>query len=115
MRYTKAKRSTARSTRTLTADHVILAAASLGTQKLLHRMKEEGHLPALSERLVTSALNSESILGAIAPSLDPTDYTEGVGTTPNFSTDEHTPLVAGHGKGHNAMAFLQTVLTDGDF
>ena len=68
VRYTKAKRATARTTRTLTADHVVLAAASLGTQKLLHRMKAEGHLPQLSDRLgYLSRTNSESILGAIAP------------------------------------------------
>ncbi len=117
VRYTKAKRSTARSTRTLTADHVILAAASLGTQKLLHRMKDEGHLPALSERLGhLSRTNSESILGAIAPKSDPTDYTEGVAITSSFHPDEHTHVEpVRYGKGHNAMAFLQTVLTDGDF
>ena len=52
----------------LTADQVVFAASSLGTQRLLHRMKDEGHLPALSDRLGHLArTNSESILGAIAP------------------------------------------------
>src|SRR5690349_11796671 len=36
LKFTKAKRATARSTRTLTAEQVIVAAASLGTQRLLH-------------------------------------------------------------------------------
>ena len=116
VRFTKAKRETARTTRTLTADHVVLAAASLGTQKLLHRMKDEGHLPRLSERLGhLSRTNSESILGAIAPKGDTTDYSEGVAITSSFHPDDDTHIEpVRYGRGHNAMAFLQTVLTDGD-
>jgi cholesterol oxidase len=116
VRFTKAKRETSRTTRTLTADHVVLAAASLGTQKLLHRMKDEGHLPRLSERLGhLSRTNSESILGAIAPRGDTTDYSEGVAITSSFHPDDDTHIEpVRYGRGHNAMAFLQTVLTDGD-
>jgi cholesterol oxidase len=116
VRHTKARRATARSTRTLTAEHVVMAAASLGTQKLLHRMKDEGHLPRLSERLgFLSRTNSESILGAIAPSSDPTDYSYGVAITSSFHPDEHTHIEpCRYGKGFNTMAMLQTVLTDGD-
>ena len=52
----------------LTAEHVIVSASALGTQRLLHRMKAEGHLPRLSDRLgYLARTNSESILGAIAP------------------------------------------------
>jgi cholesterol oxidase len=116
IKFTKAKRATARTTRTLTADQVVLAAASLGTQKLLHRMKDEGHLPALSDRLGhLSRTNSESILGAIAPPDDPTDYSYGVAITSSFHPDDHTHIEpCRYGKGHNTMAMLQTVLTDGD-
>ncbi len=116
IRFTKAKRATPRTTRTLTADQVVLAAASLGTQKLLHRMKDEGHLPRLSDRLgYLSRTNSESILGAIAPKSDPTDYSEGVAITSSFHPDEHTHIEpVRYGRGHNTMAMLQTVLTDGD-
>lgn len=116
VRFTKAKRETPRTTRTLTADHVVLAAASLGTQKLLHRMKDEGHLPRLSERLGhLSRTNSESILGAIAPKGDTTDYSEGVAITSSFHPDDDTHIEpVRYGRGHNVMAFLQTVLTDGD-
>ena len=49
VKFTKAK--TSRGQKVLTAEHVVMAAASLGTQKLLHRMKDEGHLPRLSPRL----------------------------------------------------------------
>ena len=116
VKYTKAKRATARSTRTLTAEHVVLAAASLGTQKLLHRMKDEGHLPRLSGRLgYLSRTNSESILGAIAPTSDTTDYSYGVAITSSFHPDENTHIEpCRYGPGHNTMAFMQTVLTDGD-
>ncbi len=116
IRFTKAKRATARSTRTLTADHVVLAAASLGTQKLLHRMKDEGHLPHLSDRLgYLSRTNSESILGAIAPRSDTTDYSEGVAITSSFHPDADTHIEpVRYGRGHNVMALMQTVLTDGD-
>ena len=116
VKYTKAKRATAKNTRTITAEHVVMAAASLGTQKLLHRMKDEGHLPRLSERLgFLSRTNSESILGAIAPTKDKTDYSYGVAITSSFHPDEHTHIEpCRYGKGFNTMAMMQTVLTDGD-
>jgi cholesterol oxidase len=113
VKFTKAK--TNRDQKTLTAEHVVMAAASLGTQKLLHRMKDEGHLPRLSDRLgYLSRTNSESILGAIAPKTDPTDYTYGVAITSSFHPDEDTHVEpVRYGKGFNVMAMLQTVLTDG--
>jgi cholesterol oxidase len=116
VKYTKAKVATARTTRTLTAEHVVLAAASLGTQKLLHRMKDEGHLPGLSDRLgYLSRTNSESILGAIAPRGDTTDYTQGVAITSSFHPDADTHIEpVRYGRGFNTMAMLQTVLTDGE-
>jgi cholesterol oxidase len=115
-KFTKAKRSTALSTRTLTAEQVIVAAASLGTQRLLHRMKDEGHLPNLSDRLGHLArTNSESILGAIAPVGSKTDYSRGVAITSSFHPDEHTHIEpVRYGKGSNFMSMMQTVLTDGD-
>ena len=115
-KFTKAKRATSRSTRTLTAGQVIVAAASLGTQRLLHRMKDEGHLPYLSERLGhLSRTNSESILGAIAPVGSRTDYSRGVAITSSFHPDEHTHIEpVRYGRGSNFMSMMQTVLTDGD-
>jgi cholesterol oxidase len=105
-----------RGRRTFVARDVVFAAGTLGTQKLLHRMRDRGILPRVSDRLGhLTRTNSESILGAIAPKSDPTDYTEGVAITSSFHPDEHTHVEpVRYGKGHNAMAFLQTVLTDGD-
>jgi cholesterol oxidase len=115
VRFTKAKLNRPGSTKVLTADQVVLAASALGTQRLLHRMKDEGYLPGLSDRLGhLSRTNSESILGAIAPDTS-VDYTEGVAITSSFHPDEHTHIEpVRYGKGSNAMAMLQTVLTDGD-
>jgi cholesterol oxidase len=115
VKHTKARRATSRSTRVLTADHVVLAAAAIGTQKLLHTMKAQGHLPGLSDRLgYLSRTNSESILGVVAPDTT-VDYSRGIAITSSFHPDEHTHVEpVRYGPGSNAMAFLQTVLTDGD-
>ncbi len=115
IKFTKAKRPSAKSTRTITAGQVIFAAAAIGTQKLLHRMKVEGHLPELSDRLgYLSRTNSEAILGAIAPDRS-VDYSYGIAITSSFHPDEDTHVEpCRYGKGSNAMAMMQTVLTDGD-
>lgn len=115
-RWTKAKVSRRRAVRSYTARHVVMAAAAIGTQKLLHRLKAEGDLPHLSDRLgVLTRTNSESLLGSIAPSSDQTNYSEGVAITSSFHPDEHTHIEpVRYGRGSNAMALMQTVLTDGD-
>lgn len=98
----------------LTADQVVLAAGTLGTQKLLHRMKARGVLPRLSSRLgVLTRTNSEALLGA-ATSTVGEDYSRGVAITSSFHPDAVTHVEpCRYGKGSNAMALLQTVLTDG--
>ncbi len=100
----------------LTADQVIFAASALGTQRLLHAMKDDGSLPHLSERLGERArTNSESILGAVAPADSSIDYSHGVAITSSFHPDEHTHIEpVRYGKGSNLMSLLTTVLTDGD-
>ncbi|WP_298329743.1 GMC family oxidoreductase [Haloactinopolyspora sp.] len=98
----------------LTADQVVVSAGALGTQRLLHRMRDEGHLPHLSDQLgVLTRTNSESILGAIAADRR-VDYTEGVAITSSIHVDEHTHIEpVRYGRGSNAMSLLQTVLADG--
>ena len=114
-RWTKAKLSRRSATKTFTAEHVVFSAAALGTQKLLHRLKAEGDLPNLSDRLgYLTRTNSEAILGAIAPDLA-VDYSQGIAITSSFHPDEHTHIEpVRYGKGSNFMSLLQTVLTDGD-
>jgi len=107
--------SNRRQTKRFTARQVVFAASALGTAKLLHRLRDEGKLPRLSDRLgVLTRTNSESLLGAIARDSD-VDYSRGVAITSSFHPDDITHIEpVRYGKGSNAMSLLQTVLTDGD-
>jgi cholesterol oxidase len=115
VRFTKAKVKRKAVRRTLTAEQVVFSASALGTQRLLFEMRDDGHLPRLSERLGhLSRTNSESILGAIAPDTT-VDYSQGIAITSSFHPDEDTHIEpVRYGKGSNVMSLLQTVLTDGD-
>lgn len=102
--------------RTFTASHLVLAAGTYGTQKLLFKMRDGGKLPRLSDRLgVLTRTNSESIVGAgrleVRPDLD---LTHGVAITSSIhpTPDTHVEPVR-YGKGSNAMGLLQTLMTDG--
>jgi cholesterol oxidase len=98
--------------RTLTAEQVIVAAGTYNTQKLLHRMRDDGCLPNLSPMLgKLSRTNSEAIYGAA--SSDPAaNYTEGVAITSSFYPNPHTHVEpVRYGKGSNLMGMLATVLT----
>jgi cholesterol oxidase len=99
-------------TRSFTAEHVIMAAGTYNTQKLLHRMRDESRLPRLSTMLGRlSRTNSESILGAVSRRKD-ADYTRGVAITSSFYPDENTHVEpVRYGKGSNSMGLLQSVLT----
>ncbi len=99
--------------RVVSADQVVFSASALGTQRLLHRMRDEGALPYISSRLGhLTRTNSESILGAIS-SDRAADFTRGVAITSSFHPDPQTHVEpVRYGKGSNAMSFLQTVLTD---
>ncbi len=110
---TKRTGTLSRRSRTFTAEHVIMAAGTYNTQRLLHRMKDEGRLPRLSRMLGRlSRTNSESILGAVAKSAD-ADYTRGVAITSSFFPDDQGTHVepCRYGKGSNSMGLLQSVLT----
>ncbi len=115
VRFTKDKVGRRSARKVLTAEQVVFAASALGTQRLLHRMKDEGHLPHLSSRLgYLSRTNSESIVGAIAPDTE-VDYSQGIAITSSFHPDQNTHIEpVRYGKGSNFMSLMQTVLTDGD-
>ncbi|EJZ11794.1 GMC oxidoreductase [Mycolicibacterium vaccae] len=102
--------------RTFTAEHVILAAGTYGTQKLLFKMRDQGKLPKLSDKLgVLTRTNSESIVGAGRLKVgDDLDLTHGVAITSSIhpTADTHVEPVR-YGKGSNAMGLLQTLMTDG--
>ncbi|MEE6178853.1 GMC family oxidoreductase [Mycobacterium sp. 050134] len=100
--------------RTFTAEQAVFSAAALGTQRLLHRLRDRGSLPRVSPRLgELSRTNSEAILAVRARS-DDVDYSEGVAITSSIHPDEHThvePCRYGHDS--NLMGLLGTVLVDG--
>lgn len=99
--------------RTFTARNVIVAAATLGTQRLLHRMRDEGHLPKLSDRLgELTRTNSEAILGA-RTFRKGVDFTKGVAITSSFypEKDTHVEPVR-YGRNSNALGVLATALAD---
>jgi cholesterol oxidase len=99
---------------TFRAEHVVFAAGTLGTQKLLHAMKAKGHLPEVSDRLgVLTRTNSESLLGATVAGRKARqrglDFTDGVAITSSFHPNEHTHIEPVHyGKGSNSMGLLQS-------
>jgi cholesterol oxidase len=99
---------------TFTADHVVVAAGTYGTQRLLSRMKADGVLPGLSDRLGTTVrTNSEAVLAATARDRS-VDYSQGVAITSSFHPDERTHVEpVRYGRGSNAIGLLQTVLSDG--
>lgn len=101
---------------TFRAKQVVVAAGTYNTQKLLHRMKDEGVLPNLSDRLgYLSRTNSEALVGAVAHKIPNPDFTKGVAITSSFFPDEHTHIEpVRYGIGSNAMGLLSTILTDGD-
>lgn len=103
-----------RRTRTFTAGQVVFAAGTLGTQRLLHRMRDTKTLPNISPQLgVLTRTNSESLLGAQTRTVR-RDYTRGVAITSSFYPDEETHVEpVRYGKGSNLMGLLQTVMTDG--
>ena len=101
--------------KTFTADQVVFAAGTYGTQKLLHRLKATGALPGISDRLgVLTRTNSEAILGAERFRKRGEDYSKGVAITSSFhpSGETHIEPVR-YGKGSNAMSALRTLLIDG--
>jgi cholesterol oxidase len=114
LRRTGRRATTARTT--ITAGHVVLAAGTWGTQRLLHRMRDTGALPRLSPRLgELTRTNSEAIIGAARSTVDPErDFSRGVAITSSFHPDEQTHIEpVRYGKGSNAMGLLQTIATDG--
>ena len=100
--------------RSFTASHVVVAAGTYNTQKLLHKMKLDQVLPKISDQLgKLSRTNSEALTGSIMPK-GGTDFSKGSAITSSFFPDDHTHVEpVRYGKGSNFMGMLQTVMTDG--
>ncbi|MEU8813751.1 GMC family oxidoreductase [Actinoplanes sp. NPDC048796] len=100
---------------TFTARDVILSAGALGTQSLLHAMRDKGILPNISPQLGTlTRTNSEALLGAQAGTVPAEPFSTGVAITSSFHPDETTHIEpVRYGPGSNAMGLLSTLLVDG--
>lgn len=104
-----------RTAKTYTAQHVVLAAGTYGTQSLLFKMRDSGKLRLSSRLGLLTRTNSESIVGAqLLKTRSDLDLTHGVAITSSIhpTPDTHVEPVR-YGKGSNAMGFLQTLMTDG--
>ena len=105
--------------RVFTARRVVLAAGTYGTQTLLHRMKANGRLPRLSDRLgMLTRTNSEALVGAQtdnrryreAHGAPEVDFTKGVAITSSIHPDDNTHIEpVRYGKGSNSMGGLSIV------
>ncbi|MET3960815.1 cholesterol oxidase [Marmoricola sp. OAE513] len=102
-----------RGRRTFTADQVIFSAAALGTQKLLHRLKQTGALPHLSDRLgELSRTNSEA--GLMAMSRTRRDMADGVAISASIHPEPHTHVeICRYGPGQDALLSSSAPLIDG--
>ena len=99
-----------------TADDVVFAAGTYGTQMLLHRMKTKRRLPHLSDRLgALTRTNSEALLGVERFASDGPDHSSGLAITSSFHPDADTHIEpTRYGAGSGAMGLLRTILVDGD-
>ncbi|KQX10345.1 cholesterol oxidase [Streptomyces sp. Root431] len=105
--------------RTFRARRVVIAAGTYGTQTLLHRMKDGGLLPRISQRLgELTRTNSEGLVGAQTTDRRyrkrhgkaKADFTKGVAITSSIHPDANTHIEpVRYGKGSNSMGGL-TVL-----
>ncbi|MDI3419733.1 GMC family oxidoreductase [Streptomyces luteolus] len=105
--------------RVFRAERVVIAAGTYGTQTLLHRMKDSGLLPHISDRLGDlTRTNSEALVGAQTDNrrykkrhgAAKVDFTQGVAITSSIHPDGDTHIEpVRYGKGSNAMGGM-TVL-----
>ncbi|GAB1693716.1 GMC oxidoreductase [Krasilnikovia sp. M28-CT-15] len=100
---------------TFRCGQVVLAAGALGTQRLLHAMRDSGVLPEVSPRLgALTRTNSEALLGAMTSAVPEEPFSRGVAITSSFHPDADTHIEpVRYGAGSNAMGLLSTLLVDG--
>ncbi|SDO65376.1 FAD-dependent oxidoreductase [Lentzea jiangxiensis] len=108
------RRTGGRAKRVFTASQVVFAAASLGTQRLLHGIRDRGGLPGLSPRLGTLCrTNSEAVVAVRVPG-GGIDNTHGLAITSSIHPDADTHVeTVRYGRGSNLMGLLMTTLVDG--
>jgi len=99
---------------TFTADQVIVAAGALGSAKLLHKVRANGHLLGISSTLgALSRTNSESLLGVVAKGKD-IDFSKGSSITSSVFPNEHTHVEpVRYGRGSGFMGIMESVIASG--
>lgn len=99
--------------RDVTAGQVVFAAAALGTQRLLHKLRDTGSLPHLSSHLgELTRTNSEEVPAVFTPDRD--DFAQGVAITSSIHPEANTHVeVCRYGKGSNLLSMMGTHLIDG--
>ena len=105
-------------TRTVRARRVVVSAGTYGTQKLLHELRDDGHLPRISSRLgELTRTNSEALVGAMTTDRryrKRPDFTRGVAITSSVHPDEHTHIEpVRYGRGSNAMGLMSIMQVPG--
>ena len=93
---------------------VVFAAGVLGSVNLLLKLKDNGRLNRLSDRLGTVVrTNSESIVGVTAVGRN-VDFSRGIAITSSVHLDEHTHLEpVRYPAGSDLMGGLASLMTDG--
>lgn len=99
--------------RTFTADQVVFAAAALGTQKLLHKLRDDGTLPEISPTLgELTRSNSEAILNVVSNKRH--DFAQGIAITSSIHPEANTHVeVCHYGEGQNALFPMSVPIVDG--
>ena len=99
---------------TLTARHVVLAASALGTVDLLLRLKQNGSLPNVSDRVGHEVrTNSESIVGVRFPGTK-YDMSRGIAIGSGIHLDQFTHIEATrYSKGSDVLGLMATMLVTG--
>lgn len=100
--------------RTITAQHVILAASALGTMDLLMRCKQRGSLPNVSDKLGHDVrTNAESIVGVRFPG-HRFDTSKGIAIGSGIHIDEHTHIEATrYSRGSDVLGLIATLMVSG--
>jgi len=97
-----------------TSRGIVFAASALGTMELLFKLKENGSLPGISDRLGKHVrTNSESLVGLRIPGCSE-DLSKGIAIGSGIYIDEHTHVEpVRYPSGSDTMMFLTTPLTGG--
>ncbi|MBI5508617.1 MAG: GMC family oxidoreductase [Deltaproteobacteria bacterium] len=95
------------------AARVVLAAGALGTNRILMRARDRGHLPKLSARLGTLVRTNSEILNGLMSNTRGYDYSRGIAITSGLWVDEQTHVEpVRYPKGSGLMLMLGTLMVD---